>query len=91
MADQKQAPETGAEPPSPTTEGEAQLEGGAYEIIRNRLRAQGQDLRSRLQQLNQSRKNVFGGIETSLTGTERITTDNNCNPRDMISLGSVLN
>ena len=85
MADQQQAPETGAEPNSG-----AQLEGGAYEIIRNRLRAQGQELHSRLQQLNQSRKEVFGGIETSLTGTERITTDNNCNPRDMISLGSVL-
>ena len=64
-----------------------QLEGQTYEIIRNRLNQQGQDLRARLGRLNEARKEVFGSIETELLGTERITTANNCVPRDMIAIG----
>lgn len=63
------------------------LEGGTYEIIRNRLQTQANDLTERLQQLNDARKVVFGSIETTLIATERITTANNCLPRDMVSLG----
>jgi len=67
---------------------EIQLEGGTYEIIRNRLTGHAKELRSRLDQLNAARKEVFGSIETKLLSTERITTDHNCVPRDMVSIGN---
>ena len=47
-----------------------QLEGGTYEIIRNRLRGYGQDLRARLAKLNDARKDVFGSIDLKLLATE---------------------
>ena len=67
-------------------EPEARLEGGTYEIIRNRLTAQGNELRARLEKLNQARKEVFGSIDTELLGTERLTTEHNCTPRDMVTI-----
>lgn len=72
-----------AEPP-------IELEGGIYEIIRHRLVAQGKELRSRLAQLNEARRSVFGAIETELIETARITTEHNCEPRDMIVVGRYL-
>ncbi|GAB5524010.1 MAG: DNA repair ATPase [Roseivirga sp.] len=63
------------------------LEGGTYEILRNRLLKSGGDLRSRLDKLNHERKEVFGSIETQLLTTERVTTDNNCTPWDMLPVG----
>ena len=67
-----------------------QLESGTYEIIRGRLVSHSQDLRKRLGTLNDARKDAFGSIETTLLGTERITTEHNCVPRDMVSIGSHL-
>lgn len=64
------------------------LESSTYEIIRNRLQASGGELKSRLDLLNEARKTSFGSIETSLLSTERISTDHNCIPRDMVSVGS---
>ena len=63
-----------------------QLETGTYDIIRKRLLSQANLLRTRLDQLNQSRKSVFGSIDMSLLTTERIQTKNNCIPRDMIAI-----
>ncbi|MBI4025069.1 MAG: DNA repair ATPase [Verrucomicrobia bacterium] len=60
------------------------LESGTYEILRNRLLAQGKELRGRLDQLNAARKEVFGAIEFELLATEHVATKNNCVPRDMI-------
>jgi hypothetical protein len=65
----------------------AQLEGGTYEIIRKRLETQADALRQRLTQLNAARKEVFGNIETKLIANNRIVTDNNCIPRDMVGVG----
>ena len=53
--------------------GEVQLERGTYEIIRNRLVAHADELRSRLTKLNDERRDVFGSIETRLLATERIS------------------
>jgi hypothetical protein len=69
--------------PSP----ESQLEAGAYEVIRARLTKHADELQRRLDLLNSDRKAVFGGIETALTTTVRLTTDNNCVPRDIIAIG----
>ncbi len=64
-----------------------QLDRGTYEVIRNRLREQGNALRTKLSQLNDARKEVFGSIEFQLTHTDRITTAHNCIPRDMVAIG----
>ena len=63
------------------------LEGGTYEIIRQRLDNQASDLRSRLSQLNDARKEVFGAIETQLIANDRINTDNHCIARDIVAIG----
>ncbi len=70
------------------TNQETKLEGGAYEIIRQRLDNQGRDLQERLNQLNEARKGVFGTIEQDLIANNRITTENNCIPRDVVPIGS---
>ncbi|MEL6717267.1 MAG: DNA repair ATPase, partial [Bacteroidota bacterium] len=64
-----------------------QLEAGTYEIIRNRLLKQGDDLRQRLDQLNEARKTVFGAIETQLIANARISTNNFCIARDVFAIG----
>jgi len=69
--------------PTPQT-----LEGGTYEIIRNRLEKQSDDLRQRLDALNVDRKAVFGAIETKLISNDRINTSNYCIARDMVTVGN---
>ena len=64
------------------------LESSTYEIIRSRLVNCGKELRSRLDQLNEARKNVFGSIDTVLLSTERITTEHNCVARDLLAVGN---
>ncbi|MCP4456058.1 MAG: AAA family ATPase, partial [Planctomycetes bacterium] len=66
---------------------EAVLRGGAYEIIQNRLKTQGKSLRGRLDQLNVTRREAFGAVEHKLLASERISTNNNCVPRDMVPIG----
>ncbi|MCC3155509.1 DNA repair ATPase [Hymenobacter sp. BT770] len=66
---------------------DVKLEGGTYEILRNRLQKSGVDLRTRLEKLNTDRKTVFGAIDTQLIGTGRISTEHNCVPWDMVPVG----
>jgi hypothetical protein len=66
---------------------ELELDGSTYAIIRSRLNGQAKQLRERLDKLNEARREVFGTIETKLLSTERITTDHNCIPRDMVAIG----
>lgn len=67
-----------------------QLNSGTYEIIQNRLNEQKNDLILRLQQLNENRKNIFGGVDFSLVANERISTDHSCIAKDIYSLGDHL-
>lgn len=67
---------------------EVTLDGGTYEVLKSRLHASAKTLSDKLQKLNDSRKDVFGTIETALIATERITTENNCIPWDMIPIGN---
>ena len=64
-----------------------QLAAGTYEVLRNRLRDAAGDLRTRIAKLNEERASVFGNIDTHLISTERVTTEHNCVPRDLISVG----
>jgi len=63
------------------------LAGGTYEILRNRMRESASLLRTRLASLNADRASVFGNIETKLLATERVTTEHNCVPRDLVAIG----
>ncbi|WP_250252600.1 DNA repair ATPase [Chryseobacterium sp. Marseille-Q3244] len=67
-----------------------QLNSGTYEIIQSRLNEQKNDLIERLHQLNEDRKNIFGGIDFSLIANERISTEHNCIAKDIYSLGNYL-
>ena len=70
-----------------TESNEPQLERGTYEIIQNRLRSYSEDLRERIDQLNEQRREVFGSIPTELISTQRITTSHNCTAQDIVSVG----
>lgn len=69
-------------------ESQQQLEGGAYEVIRDRLTRHGSELKDRLAKLNGDRKEIFGVVENELVSTSRVTTEFNCVPRDMIAVGA---
>ncbi|MDN5211305.1 DNA repair ATPase [Fulvivirgaceae bacterium BMA12] len=70
--------------PNPATE----LEAGTYEILSKRLQNNSLQLREKLSGLNESRKEVFGSIDTALITTERINTEHNCIPWDMEPIGN---
>ena len=52
-----------------------------------RLQKQKEELQQKLSALNESRKTVFGSLETKLIANDRINTENNCIARDIVSLG----
>lgn len=79
-----------AESPAATTPLQENLQGGAYEVLRDRLAAQCGDLRRRTEKLNVHRKQIFGGRQLALTGTARVVTENTCHPRDLIQAGRKL-
>ena len=63
------------------------LGSATYEIIRQRLSAHGESLRERTAKLDSRRAEVFGSIESKLLQADRIVTQHNCTPRDMVQLG----
>ncbi|MET9344126.1 DNA repair ATPase [Nonomuraea sp. NPDC003804] len=73
-----------------TTAREAALEAGTYEVLRNRLSVQARELARAAEAVNEERLKVFGGAELRLIGTERIRTENNCVPRDIVSVGDLM-
>ena len=79
--------ENATHPESKTLDSEVQLEHSTYEIIRGRLGASALELQSRLTKLNDLRRELFGSIPTELIATDRITTNNNCVPRDLFPIG----
>ncbi|KSA13711.1 DNA repair ATPase [Maribacter dokdonensis] len=70
-----------------TTE-EHVLDGGTYDVIKNRLQKQKELLQNKLIDLNNDRKTVFGSLETKLIANDRINTENNCIARDIVSFGN---
>jgi hypothetical protein len=66
------------------------LDAGTYEVLRARLANQAAELATRAQQLNTDRLAVFGGTEMRLIGAERIRTENNCVPRDIVSVNGLM-
>ncbi|WP_437541946.1 DNA repair ATPase [Sorangium sp. So ce367] len=70
---------------SPPQAAEA-LDGGNYEVIRRRLVERAEELARRAEALNARRKEVFGGTDLALLENARVRTENNCVPRDIVSI-----
>jgi MoxR-like ATPase len=66
------------------------IEQGTYELLRDRLSSHGKTLSARAASLNAKRIATFGGAEMALLGSDRIRTDNNCVPRDIVEVGGLL-
>ena len=69
---------------------DAALTGGNYEVLRARLGAAGVELASRADALNLRRKALFGATEPQLVATERVRTEHNCAPVDIVGVGEHL-
>nr|BFE87018.1 hypothetical protein GCM10020093_096190 [Planobispora longispora] len=59
-------------------------------MLRARLAEQAAELARRAETLNARRLEAFGGTELRLIGAERIRTENNCVPRDIVSIGDLM-
>jgi hypothetical protein len=66
------------------------LDAGTYEVLRARLAEHAAELARRTEALNAKRLSVFGNTELRLAGTERIRTQHNCVPRDIVSIGGLM-
>src|SRR5579862_1187274 len=66
---------------------DAALAGGNYEVLRARLGAAGAELAKRADALNARRRALFGSTEPTLVATERVRTEHNCAPADIVPIG----
>ena len=71
-------------------DGGSGIQGSNYDIIRERLEKQADQLGEKADRLNAKRQEVFGGTETSVVGQVTIRTENNCIPRDIVNIGGRL-
>ena len=69
---------------------ENNLDAGTYEVLRDRMSAAATELASRAQTLNADRMDAFGGSELELIGNDRIRTEHNCVPRDIVQVGGLM-
>ncbi len=67
---------------------QAVSEGGAYDIIRQRLEEQGRKLDTHIAEINQARQNEFGSTEMKVLGRMRLRTENNCQAKDLVIVGN---
>ncbi|MFF3840437.1 DNA repair ATPase [Streptomyces sp. NPDC001930] len=63
------------------------IDQDTYAVLRDRLTAQANELTRRATALNTARTVEFGSGELALTGTDRIRTDHNCLPQDVVAGG----
>ena len=66
------------------------MAGGSYEVIRGRLLTTARSLGERATALNTRRRTEFGGQELVVLATERVRTEHNCVPRDIVPVGQHL-
>ncbi|MCB9696866.1 MAG: DNA repair ATPase [Alphaproteobacteria bacterium] len=66
------------------------VEGGNYEVIRQRLGATGEKLHQAAEALNVRRQATFGSVGLVVQGNERLRTENNCIPTDVVQVGGAL-
>ncbi len=66
---------------------QAVAEGGAYEVIRQRLTEQQQSLDKLVSDINTARQQEFGSTEMKVLGRLRLRTENNCQAKDLVVVG----
>ncbi|MCP4486540.1 MAG: AAA family ATPase [Gammaproteobacteria bacterium] len=66
---------------------QAVAEGGAYEVIRQRLIEQQKLLDKMVSEINHDRQQEFGSTEMKVLGRMRIRTENNCQAKDLVIVG----
>jgi MoxR-like ATPase len=66
---------------------QAVAEGGAYDVIRQRLSHQASSLKQQLDQHNQQRIAEFGQTKLEVSGRVRVRSENNCIARDIVPVG----
>ncbi|HBF06784.1 MAG TPA: DNA repair protein [Gammaproteobacteria bacterium] len=64
--------------------------GGSFDVIRQRLAQQCEQLRQETDRVNQQRLAHFGQSEMKIFGRTRVQTENNCMSRDIVQLGDML-
>jgi len=65
----------------------AVAQGGAYDVIKQRLVDQGKQLKTHIDALNDERLNEFGATSMEVAARVRIRTENNCTARDIVQIG----
>ncbi|NJQ04637.1 DNA repair ATPase [Streptomyces lonarensis] len=63
-----------------------EMDAGTYEVLRDRMKSAAADLAGRARSLNDDRVETFGGSELALRTTDRIRTEHNCVPRDIVQV-----
>ncbi|GAA3726436.1 DNA repair ATPase [Salinactinospora qingdaonensis] len=76
--------------PPDDSQDRAELDAGTYEVLRSRLFEQAAELTRRAELLNERRLEVFGSTELRQIGTQRVHTEHNCVPRDIVSIGQLM-
>ncbi|MGW0393419.1 DNA repair ATPase [Streptomyces sp. NPDC003042] len=66
------------------------MDAGTYEVLRDRLSAQAGELARRTEGLNTARIAEFGGSGLTLSGSDRLRTEDNRAPRDIVAVGELL-
>ncbi|WP_059013310.1 DNA repair ATPase [Streptomyces specialis] len=66
------------------------LDGGSYEVLRDRMTAAAGELAERAQALNERRTAAFGGSGLELVATDRVRTELPAVPRDVAQVGGLL-
>ena len=84
------AAEDTAVEPGDRADGSQLVDSGSYDVIRSRLTAHGRVLRTQTDELNQRRKEVFGGTEMAVVSTVRVRSEHNCVPRDIVTVDGAL-
>ncbi|MYT97125.1 MULTISPECIES: DNA repair ATPase [unclassified Streptomyces] len=75
---------------TPPQGGSADVDAGAYEVLRRRLSAQAGELIRRAEALNARRTEEFGSTGLRLLATEQVRTGHPAVPRDLVGLGGQL-
>ncbi len=63
---------------------QAVTEGGAYDVIRQRLSEQGRNIDGLISKINSERQSEFGTTEMKVLGRMRLRTENNCQAKDLV-------
>ncbi|MGW7093197.1 DNA repair ATPase [Streptomyces sp. NPDC054874] len=76
--------------PQDTPSAAADVDAGAYEVLRRRLSAQAGELVRRAEALNVRRTEEFGSTGLRLLATEQVRTERPSVPRDLVAVGGQL-